>query len=123
MEGLRSLTVMAVALALGLSAIVAPARAALVGTEQLLAQPEDARARVDAFLARDEVRHRLEAWGVAPAEAQQRVAALSEAEVARLAQRIDAVPAGGGVLEVVGIVFVVLLILELVGVTNIFTAI
>lgn len=125
MEGVRPLTVVAVVLALAMSAIAAPARAALVTTEQLLADPRagDARERVDVFLARDEVRAQLQAWGVAPADAQLRVAALSEAEVVALAERIDEVPAGAGALEVVGIVFVVLLILELVGVTNIFNAI
>lgn len=125
MEGVRPLMVVAVVLALAMSTIAVPARAALVGTEQLLASSgqSDARERVDVFLARDEVRQQLQAWGVAPAHAQARIAALSEDEVVMLAERIDEMPAGAGVLEVVGIVFVVLLILELVGVTNIFNAI
>jgi hypothetical protein len=37
--------------------------------------------------------------------------------------RIADLPAGAGVIEVIGIVFVILLILELIGVTNIFTRI
>jgi hypothetical protein len=37
--------------------------------------------------------------------------------------RIDEMPTGSGVIGIVGAVFVVLLVLELVGVTNIFTAI
>ena len=49
--------------------------------------------------------------------------ALSAAELAQLDGRLDQLPAGAGIVEVVGVVFVVLLILELVGVTDIFTAI
>lgn len=98
--------------------------AALVGTERALAaSQQSARAdQVAAFLDREEVARELARYGVAPEQARARVAALSEEELARLATEIDALPAGAGVLEVVGIVFVVLLILELVGVTNIFTS-
>ena len=46
--------------------------------------------------------------------------ALSEAEVATLAGQIGEAPAGGDALAVIGIVFVVLVILELVGVIDIF---
>jgi hypothetical protein len=42
------------------------------------------------------------------------------AELNALANRIDSMPAGAGVLEMVGIVFIVLLILEAVGVLDIF---
>ncbi len=49
-----------------------------------------------------------------------RVAALSEAELAMLADQIGQAPAGGDALAVIGIVFVVLIILELTGVIDIF---
>jgi hypothetical protein len=102
-----------------------PAHAGMIGTESLLAAEsrEANLAKVDAFMARDEVRGQLEGWGVDGALAAERVAALSDAELQELALTIDSEPAGAGALAVVGIVFVVLLILELVGVTNIFTAI
>ena len=49
---------------------------------------------------------------------------MTDSELQRLAGRIDQLPAGGtGVIEVVGIVAVVLLILELLGVTDVFTRI
>lgn len=72
------------------------------------------------FLAREDVRANLEALGVDPARAQERVAAMSAEELATLSDRIDAVPAGG-LLEVLGIILIVLLILEFLGVTNVFT--
>jgi hypothetical protein len=40
-----------------------------------------------------------------------------------LRAQIDSLPAGGDAIAVIGVVFLVLLILELVGVTNIFTKI
>jgi hypothetical protein len=122
MDGFRNVTALAVAAALGLSTIAAPASAAIVGTEQMLAQ-SGAQQRVDAFLARAEVLQQLQDWGVDAADAQQRVAALTEAELELLAQKIGELPAGAGALEVIGIVFLVLLILELVGVINVFSGI
>lgn len=58
--------------------------------------------------------------GVSPMAATQRAAALSESELRLIQNKINSLPAGQGALEVIGIVFLVLLILELVGVTNIF---
>ena len=49
-----------------------------------------------------------------------RLDALSDAELATLAGQIGEAPAGGDALAVIGIVFVVLIILELVGVIDIF---
>lgn len=122
MEGFRGVIALVVALATSLSTVVAPASAAIVGTEQMLVQA-GAGQRVDAFLVRAEVAQQLQDWGVDIADAQQRIAALTDAELDQLAQRIDTLPVGAGLLEVIGIVFVVLLILELVGVINIFNAI
>ncbi len=73
------------------------ARAAVVETEALATQnqAELDRAKVQAFMERATVKERLEAMGLGGLAARDRVAALSEAEVHALAQRIDAMPAGG----------------------------
>ena len=47
-------------------------------------------------------------------------ALLTPMEQQLLQQKIADLPAGAGVVEVIGIVFIVLLILELLGVTDIF---
>ena len=73
--------------------------------------------------ARQAVTERLIELGVASDLAQQRTAALSQSELRLLEQKLDELPAGAGAIEVIGIVFLVLLILELVGITNIFTKI
>ncbi|MBD3649544.1 MAG: PA2779 family protein [Pseudomonadales bacterium] len=75
---------------------------------------------VKAFLARADVQANLESLGVDSATAEKRVAALSPEELATLSNKIDEVPAGG-VLEVLGVILVVLIILEFLGVTNVFT--
>lgn len=100
----------------------APVHAGMLGTSLAIDPTPTASLPVDVerFLLREDVRAQLEALGVAPAEAAERAARLSPTELATLQQRIDALPAGG-IVEVIGVVFVVLLVLELVGVTNVFT--
>lgn len=93
-----------------------------IGTQAAIAAqiPADSVARVSAVLARDDVRERLMALGVDPADAARRVAALTPAEAARLAEQLERAPAGGDVLGILGIVFLVLLALEFTGTIDIF---
>jgi hypothetical protein len=53
------------------------------------------RDRVMALIERPEVAQQLEKMGIPQNEAKDRVAAMSEAEVASLAGKLDALPAGG----------------------------
>lgn len=78
--------------------------------------------QVSERLQAQELRDAMVTMGVDPVEVDQRIAALSPAELAQLNASLDELPAGSGVVEVVGLVFIVLMILELVGVTNIFTS-
>jgi hypothetical protein len=79
--------------------------------------------RINNYLAQDAVRGQLVGLGVDPKDAQARVAALTDSELEMLNQRLDTLPAGGDALAVIGVVFIVLLILELVGVINIFKSV
>jgi hypothetical protein len=105
---------------------VGAARAALVTTDQVLAQSDGAadRARVLAFLDRAEVREQIVAFGVDPAEAAARVATLSDAQVREIAGQLDQLPAGqSAIAAVVGailIIFLVLLVTDLLGLTDVF---
>ncbi|MDB5968908.1 MAG: hypothetical protein JWQ90_1358 [Hydrocarboniphaga sp.] len=103
-----------------------PANAAMVSTEQLVnadaGHVREARvAQIQGFLARADVKQQLVAWGVAPDVADARVAKLSDSELEQLAMNIDQQPAGAGLIWVVGLVFIILIVLELVGVTHIFS--
>ena len=101
------------------------ASAGVISTQQYLTaiDRDDALARIDTVLAREEVRARLEHYGVDPATADERIAALTDQELSLLATELENLPAGGDLLGVVGVVFIVLLILELVGVIDIFSRI
>jgi hypothetical protein len=93
--------------------------AGIVATEELHASVQ--RDQVTAFLERADVQARMQDLGVDPAAARARVAALSDDEIAGLADRIDQMPAGGSdVLTAAVVVFLVLIILDLLGITNIF---
>jgi hypothetical protein len=111
-----------VLMALTALSLQTPARAGMVGTAAVIdgQQASLARGRLLAALDRDDVRKQLEALGVDPQAAQQRVAALSDEEIRSLDGRIQNLPAGGDVLAVALIVFLVLLLTDILGYTNVF---
>ncbi len=119
---LRNALIFAMCLNLVSLGSIPAAHAEVIGTpafSQTLTR--DARIdKINGFLAQDSVRNQMIGLGVDPRDAQARVAALTDSELQALDQRIDSMPAGGDVLAVIGIVFIVLLILELTGVINIF---
>lgn len=99
-----------------------PARAAIIGTEAVVRaeQAQQDRARLEGALNREDVQQRLLGEGVDPAEVKARLAALSDHEVQLLAQKFDQLPAGGDALGVLVFLFVVLLITDILGLTDIF---
>jgi len=126
----RSAKFVSIFLIIFLSVIYMPVHsvfAAMVGTEAVLLDEEmqSTREKVRAFLDREDVRTHLTAQGIDPLEAKARVDSLSDAEIQHIADRIEQLPAGSGVLEVIVIVavvfFLVLLILDMIGVTDVFT--
>jgi len=102
------------------------AHAALVTTGQAIeaGAAGGERDRVAAFLAREDVRAQMVALGVDPVEAVNRVAGLSDAEVRQIAGHLDRLPAGqsavGAVIGAALFIFLVLLITDLLGLTNVF---
>jgi hypothetical protein len=98
------------------------AQAGLIGTLQAVEADTRAQdlATVGAALARDLVREQFTALGIDPADVETRVAALTDPELRMLAGKVAEAPAGADALAVIGIVFLVLLILEAVGVIDIF---
>ena len=117
----KLLVVPALCVALVCSGFTANVQAAVIGTQQAMSAQARAAAEtgVRASLARDDVRQAMLRLGADPAQVDGRIASLSDAELLQVRGELDRLPAGG-VLEVVGLVFVVLLILELTGVIDIF---
>src|SRR5262249_52106344 len=91
---------------------LAPARAAFIGTEDVLQQRDLSadRERVARFLQRPDVRQQLAALGVDPREADARVAALSDQEIVKIAGRIDQIPAGQGFEAALVVALIILLV-------------
>ena len=102
------------------------AQAGLIATGDIAQENELSaqRDQVLAYLARDDVRQGMINHGVDPDEAITRVAALSDGEISQIAQRIDELPAGEGAVGVIVgallLVFLVLLITDVAGVTDVF---
>lgn len=97
-------------------------QAAMIGTEQVLAAStgQEHRARIAGALERPEVVAHLERLGVGKADAQARVAALTDEEAATLANQIDSLPAGGDIVGALVLIFVVLLVTDILGLTKVF---
>ncbi|MDE2417492.1 MAG: PA2779 family protein [Burkholderiales bacterium] len=98
------------------------AQAAIVSTDTAMQSAESTaqRERVTEFLLRGDVQKELQAHGLAADQAVERVAAMSDAEVAQLAGRIDQAPAGGEILGILFTIFIILLITDILGLTKVF---
>ncbi len=121
---LKSFVICVVSVAIVSLGFVPVANAGVVTTAQTIAA-EDRDAQINditTLLARADVADQLVAYGVEPADVTSRLAGLSDAEIALLHQNIETQIAGGDALGIIGAVFLILLILELVGITNIFQA-
>lgn len=115
---------LAAVLSLGIlnTGMISAAQAGIVDTAAMVQTQRDASlATIQAQLTREDIRSQMDRFGVDAASIEQRLASLSDSELATLAKRMQDTPAGGdGLLAVIGVAFVVLLILELVGVIDIF---
>lgn len=72
--------------------------AGMIGTDEVVsaAQAQAARATVLGQISRADVAGQLQSLGLTPQAAKDRVAALTDTEVAKLAGQIDSLPAGAG---------------------------
>jgi len=98
-------------------------QAAIVSTEQVVtaAAAEQNRAKVAAAFERADVQAELQKMGVSTDEARARVAAMSDAEAASVANKIDSLPAGGdGIVGAIVFLFVLLLVTDILGLTKVF---
>jgi hypothetical protein len=118
----KAIAIILAANLLGLG-LVQSAGAGVISTEAAIEMQErTARIeRINSVLARDSVQSQMIRLGVQPDVAAARIASLSDSELQALEGRMDELPAGAdSALTVLGIVLLVLLVLELVGVTDVF---
>ena len=99
------------------------AQASMIGTEQVAnaVQAQQNRAKVQAAFSRADVQAELQKMGINVGDASARVAAMTDAEAASVANQIDTLPAGGdGILGTLVFIFVLLLITDILGLTKVF---
>jgi len=100
--------------------------AAMIRTETMMeaSQGQEARNRIKQLLVREDVRQGLINQGIDPREAGARIDSLSDAEAVAVGDKLDQLPAGSGALEVFLIVsliaFIILLVTDIMGYTDIF---
>ncbi len=98
-------------------------QAAIISTEQVVtvAAAQQNRAKINATFERADVQAELQKMGITTEEAQARVAALTDAETASIAHRVDSMPAGGdGIIGALIFIFVLLLVTDILGLTKVF---
>jgi hypothetical protein len=98
------------------------ANASIIGTDDLVAEQQSVieRDTLLSALERDDVKQMLVQKGVDPENAKQRVASLTDEEVIALNEQLDDLPAGSGVVGAVVFVFLVLLVTDILGYTDVF---
>ncbi len=103
----------------------ATAQAAMVSTHELVNSEAQqmTRTQVLSILDKEEARNTLLNLGVNPAEVEARIDNMSAEELQAFSEQVNTMQAGGGVVGVVVLVFVILIVLDLLGTTNIFPAI
>jgi hypothetical protein len=122
---LKPVSIFLVVLMLMLSLPYQSALAALIGTETLIGSQRAmaARAYIAGVLAREDIQKALIDRGIDPIEAQARVGTLTDREAVQLADTMEQLPAGGIIGYIVGLavlVFLVLLVTDILGYTDIF---
>mgnify|MGYP001823337556 CR=1 FL=1 len=99
-----------------------PAQAAMLDNDQVITpgQSTQATGKLEHFLGQEATRQQLLAWGVNPEVVLERAGSLTDAELARINQAIDMHAGGDSVLGILLIIFIVFIITDAIGATDIF---
>lgn len=101
---------------------VSPAQAAMVSNSQVVntAQQSDGRAELLQVLARADVQAQLSDLGVDAADITRRVNQMTPGELNQLSQKMAELPAGGDALGLIVLIFLVFIITDILGATDVF---
>lgn len=99
-----------------------PAQAAMIGNEQLINQSlsQQSRDSLQQLFEQQAAREQLQAWGVSPDQIRNRIESLTATELARINQQVNELNAGGNILGVLLVIFIVFVITDVIGATDIF---
>ena len=101
--------------------------AAMIDTEAVIdtARGQEARDCLNQIMVREDVQAVLTSRGINPLEAKARLDTLSDAEIVRLYDQIEQLPAGGSSLGTafiaIGVIFIILFITDILGYTDVFS--
>ena len=101
--------------------------AAMIDTEAVIdmARGQEVRDYLNRIMAREDVQAVFTSHGINPLEAKARLDTLSDAEIVRLYNQIEQIPAGGSSLGTAfiaaGVIFIVLFITDILGYTDVFS--
>ncbi|WP_300494511.1 DUF6627 family protein [uncultured Methylophaga sp.] len=101
--------------------ITLPVQAAMISTPDVIQSQQSAydREQLSSMLERDDVQQQLLSMGVSPDTVQERVNSMTDFEIAQLNEQINDMPAGG-ILGAIVLIFVVFVITDAIGATDIF---
>lgn len=98
---------------------VTQARAAMVMNDQIIHQTHDREILLQT-INRADVKQQLSSLGVSTLDLENRINQMTAEEIALLNQQLDQMPAGGDILGVVVLIFIVFVITDVIGATDIF---
>ena len=99
-----------------------PAQAAMIGNDQIANQGLSHQTRDDLqqLFEQETAKQQLQEWGVNPDQIKGRIDSLTDAELARINQQINDLQAGGDVLGILLVIFLVFVITDIIGATDVF---
>jgi len=121
MHLLRRSTAMFLSILLALMPLL-PAQAAMIGNKQIINQglSHQTRDGLQQLFEQETAQQQLQAWGVNPGQIRSRIDSLTDAELARINQQVNDLQAGGSVLGIILVIFIVFVITDVIGATDIF---
>ena len=118
---LRRLTAVFLSILLAITPLL-PVQAAVIGNDQIVNQglSNQTRDGLQRLFEQETAQQQLQEWGVNPDQIQSRIARLTDAELARINQQVNDLHAGGDVLGILLVIFLVFVITDIFGATDIF---
>ncbi|WP_372797456.1 PA2779 family protein [Litorivivens sp.] len=102
--------------------LVSGAQAGVISSTEMIAEQQqfESKQSLKAYLDRDDVKQQMVEMGVSPADVDSRIDAMTPAELAELNTALQEAPAGAGLVGVVLTIFIVFVITDVIGATDIF---
>ena len=99
-----------------------PAQAAIIDNDRIISEQQAAldSAAILTMLDQEVTRQQLETWGVNPEMARDRISRLTDQELANINRQLDEVKAGGDILTILVVIFIVFVVTDVIGATDIF---